>query len=86
MKVKLLKKVRKQYSIVYFPKGSEVYGLGVYNTDIYHLKCTESFLDTFYGTREECLNRMIRDVRSRFGNKNNKNTNGIKIWYNKMGD
>lgn len=82
MKTKLLKNIRKQYSVVYFDKGSEVYGLGKYTCGIFHVyrKGLESYGE-FTKTKESCIDWIMKDVRSRFGNKK-KNNNGIKVWYN----
>lgn len=81
MKTKLLKKIRKQYEIRYFKSGEPVFGLGKFSQDFYHLSCEKSLLDTFYDTKEQCIDRLMKDVRERFGKVKTVNNEGIKVWH-----
>lgn len=78
MKVKLLKKVRKRYSVLYFPKGMHVFGLGVYEIDLYHVSSYGDSRGRFFNTKNECLDWIMKDVRRQYGKK--KYNKGIKVW------
>lgn len=81
MKVKLLKKIRKQYSIVYFAKGYPVYGLGVYESDIYHVYDNKlKSYGSFKSSKEECIEWIINEVIINYNNK--PSYKGIKVWHN----
>lgn len=89
MKTKLLKKIRKQYSIVYYPNGYKhdgcIFGKGKYLVyNIYWFRPT--WLLPSYETKEKALDSLIRGVRQKYykySRKYNKNKyKGIKVWYN----
>lgn len=81
MKVKLLRKIRKRYSIVYYPKGVEVMNLGIYDTDIYYVfmnKCT--IWGSFESSKNDCIDWIMKEVRKEYGKEHH--SKGIKVWYN----
>jgi 3D (Asp-Asp-Asp) domain-containing protein len=63
MKAKLLKKIRRQYSIVYFEKGSQVYGLGAYDEDLYHVIRFIGDIGLFFDTKQKALDWVLKDVK-----------------------
>ncbi|MBE8714347.1 hypothetical protein [Sphingobacterium hungaricum] len=68
MKVKLLKKVRKEYHIHYFPKGTPVYDFGVYDIDFYHLAGKNWSSSDFDTTKNECIDRLLDILRAEYPN------------------
>lgn len=85
MKTKLLKKIRKQYSIVYYPNGwepSEHYRVPPY--PFYFVEGKER--GCIRETKNECIDwilRKVRDEYKKYSRKYNKNKyKGIKVWYN----
>lgn len=78
MKVKLLKKVRKEYHIRYFPKGTPIYDFGVYEIDYYHLAGKRWSASDFDTTKNACIDRLLDILRAeypRLGRYNRSKTN-----------
>lgn len=90
MKTRLLRKIRKRYSIVYFPDGYSCSEDGIihYKEFLVYKKWTLQVTSYMlgYSTKEEALEYIIRDVRRNYEKYSRKykkpNYNGIKIWYN----
>lgn len=82
MKVKLLKKIKKEYSVKYFPAGTPIYGLGVYEVDMYQVITPSTPTGFFYETRNQCLEFILNRVREDYSHKFKKNrvSKGIKVW------
>lgn len=78
MKVKLLKKIRKQYSIVYYPNGLKfkwyIYPSGRY---VLHKKWRSVSSDRSYSTKQQALNAILYEVRRDYSS-----YKGIKVWHN----
>lgn len=90
MKAKLLKKIRKQYSIVYYPNGFLYYGR-LYHKDnfvveyIYDIRHTR-YLDSF-NSKQDALNFILKSVRDKYEKYSRKykkpNYKGVKVWNTK---
>lgn len=87
MKVKLLKKIRNQYSIIYYPKGFLDYRGRPICIGMYEIRKNDYFYDYVAPSKEEALEYILEKVRrkySKYSRKNKKeNYSGIKVWYNK---
>lgn len=84
MKTKLLKKIRKQYSIVYYPNGQEPHEfLHTYQFPVYYVSSNDRA--SFKETKQECLDWILEKVRDRYKKysvKYDKNKyKPIKVWY-----
>lgn len=97
MKTKLLKKLRKRFSIVYYPNGYLVYCLGttiyrhetygcvslLYNGDRKNYSLGEYTLKQAVGEAKREILKYARENYSRKATQVNKiRYKGIKIWYN----
>lgn len=79
MKVKLLRKIRKRFSIYYNPDGIMYSGVH-FNNKYFVQDKNNPYMNGIYHTKQECIDWIMRKVRRKYG----KNKNGnIKIWYNK---
>lgn len=78
MKTKLLRKIRKQYSIVYYPRGIECFFFGsryfIHKGEYY---VSRKGVGVYLKTKNECLDYILNRVREKYGRKK-----GIKVWYN----
>ncbi len=83
MKVKLLKKVRKQYSIVYYPIR-KVYEVKHphYWARIYPLVTTQKTLESAMTVLKSILHRIY----GQHTRKHKQSKINYKVWYNKTGD
>lgn len=85
MKIKLLKKVRKQYSIVYYPNGIR------YNNVVYHKQdyvVHKRFISIWdirgYETKNEAIDAILKEVKIKYRHLIKKDFHkGTKVWYNK---
>lgn len=87
MKVKLLKKIRKKYSIFYYPHGVEGCD-GVYYINKYVIHSKYELIPLGYhrdyNTLEEAkegLLRLLRHKYKKYARKNNIIRKRIKVWY-----
>ena len=83
MKTKLLRKIRKQYSIVYYQYGIDAIWSNPYN----YKYCVPNFwIGTFRKTKEDCIEYILDKLRDRYKKYSRKykkpNYKGIKVWYN----
>lgn len=89
MKVKLLKKIRKQYSIVYYPNGLYGSDEGLIHIDKYLVETAwrSRFFSHGYYTKQQAIDRILIEVREKYKEYSVKNKKisykGIKVWYNK---
>lgn len=86
MKTKLLRKIRKQYSIVYYPNGQEP--SDVYRTHEYpHYYVSNGVRGTIKDTKEACIEWVLDRVRQEYKQYSRRykkpNYKGIKVWYTK---
>lgn len=88
MKVKLLKKIRKQYSIVYYPDGFLYNGYLYHNNQfvvkyIYNIRPTWH-LDSF-NSKQEAINFILNSIRNKYKKYSRKykkpNYRGVKVWH-----
>lgn len=85
MKTRLLKKIRKQYSIVYYPKGlPPVKYVRVYDYPCYRVSnYTEHSIKKY---KSDCIDWILERVRNKYKKYSVKNKKtsykGIKVWYN----
>lgn len=88
MKTRLLKKIRKQYSIVYYPNGFYGSDEGLIHVGKYLVETSwrSRFFSYGYDTRQQAIDRILREVREKYKHYSVKNKNisykGIKVWYN----
>lgn len=90
MKVKLLKKIRKQYSIVHYPNGFKsgnyVHHINRYVIYGFFLFEPTSF-QTSYPSKEYALSVLMDNIRDRYKKYSRKyaevHFKGVKVWYNK---
>lgn len=88
MKTRLLKKIRKQYSIVYYPDGRVDSEIGVINKNQYvvHNFWLPSWTINYFNTLDEAKEFVLKRVRERYESYSRKykkpNYKGIKVWYN----
>lgn len=80
MKTKLLKKIRKQYKVTYFERGSQVYDIGTYDFDVYHVTEFNGDPGLFFGSKQLALDWILKQVRIKYGRKK-VNNKGVKVWY-----
>ena len=85
MKTKLLRKIRKQYSIVYYPNGFEPNPvLRVPDYPLYFVSDDTKGCIKIY--RNECIDWILEKVREKYKKYSRKykkpNYKGIKVWYN----
>ena len=89
IKTKLLKKIRKQYSIVYYPDGMLIDERYLYHKGEYvvHKYLRSSWYVRGYSRKEQAVQAILDEVRERYGKYSRKykkpNYKGIKVWYNK---
>lgn len=86
MKVKLLKKIRKKYSIVYYPNGYEPHRIvSVPTYPVYYVSGNGK--GNMKDTKNLCLDwimSIVREDYKKYSRKYDKNKyKGIKVWYNK---
>lgn len=88
MKTKLLKKIRKQYSIVYYPDGYEFDGRIYHKNKYIVTKCFRILPIWLYKTFDSkniALSAIMREVRKDYAKYSRKykkpNYNGIKVWH-----
>lgn len=94
MKTKLLKKVRKRFEILYYPKGIEVYEIG--NSKVFYLDekfqvvdKKDTFYTRYYNTKNEALDEIIEKCRclySKYSTRHKKQqlkNKPVKVWYRK---
>ena len=85
MKTRLLKKIRKQYSIVYYPNGFEPSNvIRVPNYPLYYVD--NVIRGSIKQSKKECIDWILERVREKYqkhSRKCDKNKyKGIKVWYN----
>lgn len=78
MKVKLLKKVRKRYSVHFFAKGEMIRDIMISPCDIFRVTNGRYLGFSYFKTKNECLDWIMKDVRRQYGK--NKYNKGIKVW------
>lgn len=89
MKAKLLKKIRKQYSIVYYPDGMLIDGKYIfhYNQYVVHKSWRSVWAVKGYDTKQQAINDIIKEVRNEYRSYSRKykkpNYKGIKVWHTK---
>jgi len=87
MKTKLLKKIRKQYSIVYYPDGMLVDGEYLYHKEefVVHKSCRSLWSVRGYNTKQSAINAILKEVRVKYAkysrNYKKPNYKGIKVWH-----
>lgn len=84
MKTRLLRKIRKQYKIVYYPNGfnsnGRVYHKGMYVLYGVYMLDPTSFTSGFT-SKNQAIDRMIKDIKLNYGDKvKNTKYKGIKVW------
>lgn len=82
MKVKLLKKIRNKYSIVYYPNGV-IFGDRVYNVKKYivHKNNYQSVWDRCFLTKNEAIDYILRMVTRKYRRLIKKDFyKGTKVW------
>lgn len=87
MKTKLLKKIRKQYSIVYYPNGmvshEQLYHVNKYV--IYDKKGAFGLFNLYdYNTKQDAISAILKRVRviySKYSRSERNNYKGQKVWY-----
>ena len=88
MKTKLLRKIRKQYSIVYYPDGLLIDGEYLFhkNEFVVHKTFRSSWYVKGYNSKILALDAIMKEVRLKYGKYSRKykkpNYKGIKVWYN----
>lgn len=85
MKTKLLKKVRKQYSIVYYPNGIRhgdyVFHKGEY---VVHKGFRSIWNIRGYATKNDAIDAILKELRIKYRHLIKKDFHkGTKVWYNK---
>lgn len=89
MKAKLLKKIRKQYSIVYYPDGMSIEGKYLFHKNQYvvHKSWRSLFRVEGYDTKQQAINAIIKEVRNEYSSYSRKykkpNYKGVKVWHTK---
>lgn len=94
MKTKLLKKIRKKYSIVYYPNGykcidDKIHHKGkyiVFRHWCYYLESSIIYRLPAFLNKQDAINYILKSVRVQYRQYSRKyvktNHNGIKVWYN----
>lgn len=92
MKTRLLRKIRKQYDIIYYPLGVPLWDFKkdveyFYSKKYSLIDKNNAYFTCFRFTKEDCLDVILTEVRKKYShlgskNKKKKETNkGIKVWY-----
>lgn len=81
MKVKLLRKIRKRFSIYYNPDGI-LYSNSRFITK-YLVRDTKSCIDDIFDSEQECKNWILGKVRKEYLTSSKNYKPNVKVWYNK---
>lgn len=78
MKVKLLRKIRKRFSIYYNPDGI-IYSGFRFDSKYFVQDGKSQYMNNIFHTKQQCIDWIMNRVRIEYGKKKS----NIKIWYNK---
>lgn len=84
MKTRLLKRIRRQYSIVYYPNGFKWDNMICHKGEYVLHKRWRGFLNTSgYGSKQSALDAMLQEIRREYRKKDKGDFyRGVKVWWN----